>query len=265
MTAVRLATESFNRLNLKAINQAGGIIILNVMTKSDAPGIGWPLIGLLLVTSLLFSACQAHKTTPNTVTPALAATLLPDAVTPPGLTPPAAPGTAPAVTVTPGLGLPVAPGVLPDFTPKLRLGVLPVDYLQNTCQALWLRWNPGNSPPGTVVVPVMFHSIAKSGEKIREDTTISADYFNRFTFQAHKLGFETITVAQLVDFLNHNTKIPPRSLLMIVDDRRTANYFQTYFAPLYQSYHWTVTNAWISNPSSAARMFPRMARRMLFL
>ena len=152
------------------------------------------------------------------------------------------------------------PEGLPDFKPKLRFGVSVSTYLQNTCQVLALRWNPANSPPGTLVVPVMFHSIAKSGHLITDTTTISADYFNHFVMHAYQLGFETITVTQLVDFLNHNIKIPPRSLLMIVDDRRTDHYYQTYFAPLYQSYHWTVTNAWISNPSTSADLWDENAQ-----
>ena len=90
---------------------------------------------------------------------------------------------------------------------------------------------------------------------ITDDTTISADTFARFMEKAHQLGFQTINTAQLVDFLTHNTAIPPRSMILIVDDRKRAQFFTTYFAPYQKKYGWTVVNAWISHPDTPAYLW----------
>jgi peptidoglycan/xylan/chitin deacetylase (PgdA/CDA1 family) len=139
--------------------------------------------------------------------------------------------------------------VLP-FQTKLISGALAEPYLKDPCQVISLRWDPQNSEPGTIVVPVMFHSIAKNDRPISDDTTITEEYFQRFIDHAHRLGFETITTAQLVDFLQKNARIPARSLLMIVDDRKRGEFFETYFFPNLKKYHWTVTNAWIAHPDT---------------
>jgi peptidoglycan/xylan/chitin deacetylase (PgdA/CDA1 family) len=63
---------------------------------------------------------------------------------------------------------------------------------------------------------------------------------------AHEVGFETITTKQLADFLETNARIPRRSLLIIVDDRKREEYYQTHFVPFLKEYGWKITNAWIS-------------------
>jgi len=90
----------------------------------------------------------------------------------------------------------------------------------------------------------MFHSIT-DGEII-SDSQISVDFFNQLMHNLKDQGFETITTAQLADFLEHNAKIPPRSVILIVDDRKRQEYFDVHFKPYFEDYHWTVTNSWIS-------------------
>jgi hypothetical protein len=51
---------------------------------------------------------------------------------------------------------------------------------------------------------------------------------------------------QLADFLENNARIPNRSVILIVDDRKRAQYFETHFKPYFDSNGWRVTNAWIS-------------------
>jgi peptidoglycan/xylan/chitin deacetylase (PgdA/CDA1 family) len=101
----------------------------------------------------------------------------------------------------------------------------------------------------------MIHSIAAPGRPISDDTTISEEYFNRFMEWAHQLGFETINTAQLVDFLENNAAIPPRSMILIVDDRKRAEFFVKYFAPYQKKFGWTVVNAWISHPDTPAYLW----------
>lgn len=120
----------------------------------------------------------------------------------------------------------------------------PRTYVQDTCSYLKLRWDPNNSLPGTVVMPIMFHSITDAetaqGIQITHDTLMAL---------AHNLkdqGFEAITMQQLRNFLVQNAKIPERSVILIVDDRHYAEYFETHFKPIYEEYGWPVINAWIS-------------------
>ena len=145
--------------------------------------------------------------------------------------------------------------MLAGFQTKLVSGAAAETYLKDTCQLLSLRWDPQNAEPGTIVVPIMLHSIAKSGRAITDDTTISEEYYYRLIEYARQSGFQTITSAQLAEFLQKNTRIPSRSLILIVDDRKRAEYFETYFAPNFKKYSWTVTNAWISHPDTPAYLW----------
>lgn len=155
----------------------------------------------------------------------------------------------PAATASP------TPAPLAIFQARLQPSVSPQAYLSEPCQVLDFRWNPQNSVPGTIVVPVMIHSIAKNDRPISDDSTISEEYYFRLIERAHQLGFQTITSAQLVDFLQKNAKIPERSLMLIVDDRKRAEFFTTYFFPYLKKYSWTVTNAWISHPDTPAYLW----------
>jgi peptidoglycan/xylan/chitin deacetylase (PgdA/CDA1 family) len=65
---------------------------------------------------------------------------------------------------------------------------------------------------------------------------------------AKQLGFETITTDELLRFLTDNAKIPPRSMILLLDDRRPGT-AQEYFLPLYEENGWTTTLAWIIGDS----------------
>ena len=91
----------------------------------------------------------------------------------------------------------------------------------------------------------MFHSISKEGKPILQNTTISITYFNQIVERAAFLGFKTITIPQLIEFLKHNTWIPPRSMILMIDDRRPGT-VRDYFLPVLEKHDWTVTLAYIS-------------------
>ena len=137
------------------------------------------------------------------------------------------------------------------FTSRLlRQGVLPTPYLADNCTYLQMRWSPDNSPPGTVVVPIMFHSIVQNGTLVADpNKDITVDQFQAFVQYAQFLGFETITTAQLLDFLTNNTPIPPRSMMIIVDDRRPG-LIQEQLMPVLEANDWTATSAYIADPNS---------------
>ena len=160
---------------------------------------------------------------------------------------------APPPTATPTLPAPT-PSPLSMFTPgTLKLGVEPQTYIASTCEYLSQRWDPTLSTPGTIVAPFMFHSIVKAGRSVQagDATSITAAYFADFMQHAHDLGFETITANQLVDFLERNAKIPPRSMILIVDDRRPG-VVREHFLPYLEKFNWSVTLGYITGPASAS-------------
>ena len=121
----------------------------------------------------------------------------------------------------------------------------PHSYISNTCQYLQDKWSSTDSLPGTVVIPVMFHSIMKPGDTVG-DNQISQEQFTELMGGLESRGFEAITTAQLAAFLEKNSRIPARSVILIVDDRHHADYFNQYFRPWWVGDKWPVVNAWIS-------------------
>ena len=121
----------------------------------------------------------------------------------------------------------------------------PQPYISNQCQYLAERWQDGNSEPGTIVVPVMYHSIRQAGKPVNDSMTVSHEYFEETMQHASQLGFETITAQQLVDFLYHNQKIPRLSMILIVDDRRLG-VVRDHFMQELEKNDWTVTLAYIT-------------------
>ncbi len=217
-------------------------------------------MGLCLLLGMTACSAVVPPQKPTATATPLPATLTPTRPAPsPSPSPwfsPAPSPTGEALVSAPTQDLSATP--LPSPTPPpidilqsklLRSGVAPQTYLQDTCQYLRLRWDPNNSPPGTVIVPIMFHSIVPDGRPITEDTTITESYFVQILEHAKSLGFQTITTAQAADFLEKNAKIPQLSLLMIVDDRRPGVVQR--FLPYLEKYNWTLTLGWIVAQNTA--------------
>jgi peptidoglycan/xylan/chitin deacetylase (PgdA/CDA1 family) len=122
-------------------------------------------------------------------------------------------------------------------------GVEPEIYIDEACEYLSMRWDPERSSPGTIVAPIMFHSVRKSGRPIEDATSISEEYFHAVLTRAHELGYQTITSEQLIAFLHENAKIPERSMYMVLDDRRPG--VTERFIPYLEYYDWTLTLGWI--------------------
>lgn len=126
----------------------------------------------------------------------------------------------------------------------LRAGIVPVSYIQDSCQYLQKRWDPQGSTPGTVVAAIMYHSILPGNTVPTLSQDINANTFYAIVDLAKELGFETITSDQLLRFLQDNAKIPPRSMMLILDDRRPGT-AEDYFLPIDEENDWTTTLAWI--------------------
>jgi hypothetical protein len=168
------------------------------------------------------------------------------------LSPTDTPTATPIPTATAIRTPPALPGV---FQTDLQNPVDPPHtYLANTCQYLQDKWSSTNSAPGTVVIPVMFHSIMAEGDTVSSNG-ITQKQFIELMGGLESRGFEAITTAQLAAFLEHNAKIPPRSVILIVDDRHHAQYFNQYFLPWWQADQWPVVNAWISTPFNTADLW----------
>ncbi len=146
---------------------------------------------------------------------------------------------------TPASPTRVTPNVTPEpptlfQTKKLLRGAKPVSYIEDPCEYLRLRWQPGHAAPGTIIVPIMYHRVRHPGEK----RGVPQAYFKQTMREAKRLGFETITAQEAADFLETNAWIPPRSLMLFVDDRRVPVIMKD-FMPFLKAYDWKVISAWI--------------------
>lgn len=172
--------------------------------------------------------------------------------TPSATTPPKpAPSATPLPTATPVRTPPALP---PAFSTDLLNPLdVPQAYVTDVCQYLHDRWHPDHSPPGTVAMTVMFHSI--TGETVSSPNQISETNFRALMEGLHAAGFEAVTTEQLADFLEHNALIPARSVLLVADDRHYAAYFDRYFRPYWERYGWPVVNSWISAEGTLADLW----------
>jgi hypothetical protein len=188
-----------------------------------------PLMIILLCATLLAGCGGGGLFATDTPTPTatVTPTLTPTATNTPTLTPTAirTPPALPTTFVSTTYPLPDAPHT----------------YITDTCQYLKNRWDPARSVPGTVVMPIMFHSITESG--VTEANQISAFDFQQLMKDIKDQGFQSITSAQLADFLESNARIPQRSVILILDDRRPGAVRQ-HFMPILEQYNWTVTLGW---------------------
>jgi len=200
------------------------------MTIGPKIGRAW-LIGFL---ALFLAACATPAAQPT-------ATWTPSATSSPTSTLTAT--LTPTLTPTPIRTPPALPA--PFQTSLLNPLDTPHTYIQDTCQYLLDKWTSTNSAPGTVVIAVMFHSIMKPGDNVG-DNQISQEQFTELMGGLSHHGFEAITTAQLAAFMEHNAPIPPRSVILIVDDRHHREYFDKFFREWWEADQWPVVNAWIS-------------------
>jgi hypothetical protein len=141
---------------------------------------------------------------------------------------------------------PRTPPALPSVYTTNVLNPLdtPHTYIDDTCQYLQDKWNPQNAQPGTIVMVIMLHSINRAGVDDPNDITM-AD-FNKMMNALKEQNFEAINATQLAGFLDHNARIPQRSVLLIQDDRHYAENFDQHFRPYWEQWGWPVVTGWIS-------------------
>jgi len=155
---------------------------------------------------------------------------------------------APTETPVPTATVPRTPPALPSTfqTSVLKPNDIPRTYVTDSCEYLKNKWDPNKATPGTVVMVIMSH-------RINQDATTS-DYGNltiasrdlkRMMNDLHDAGFTAINMQQMTDFMYDNAKIPPFSVLIIVDDRASASKYNDHFRTYYEDWGWPVVNAYI--------------------
>lgn len=160
-----------------------------------------------------------------------------------------APTATPQITDTPvpTPTVPRTPPALPGTyqSSLLKPEDLPRTYVQDTCQYLKNKWDSTKSAPGTVVMTIMYHGILKD-DKVSDPKNITVKDHKKLMNSLHEMGFQTINMQQMSDFIYENAKIPQKSILIIVDDRKTAQNFNEHFRPYYEQWGWTFVSGWIS-------------------
>ena len=224
-------TKTTYRINIFLIILLSLSIFLTGCSQTSAPDIN--IDATMAFEHALQTATFAIQITNTPEPPKETATLTPTVPTP-------------TETVDPNRTPPALPA---EFqTSLLNPKDLPHSYIEDTCQYLKMRWDPNNSSPGTIVMPIMFHSIT-DGEATKQFQISHAD-LEELVRDLVDQGFNAITMDQLSDFLYNNAKIPKRSFIFIVDDRHHDDYYDTHFKPFYDAYGWTVVNGWISDPGT---------------
>jgi len=198
----------------------------------------------LAIVFILVSGCS-FRLTPRkvTATPAMPSTPVVAATQAPAFT--ATQVVLPTATLSPST--PTVVRTPPSLPPMYTTSLLnakdsPHSYIKDVCSYLKMRWDPNNAAPGTVVMPIMYHSVTDG--PIVEDNQIHQDTLKEQMKNLKDQGFETITTAQLINFLERNAYIPMRSMILILDDRRPGVVRQ-HFMPYLEDNHWTLTLAFL--------------------
>ena len=211
------------------------IVLLTACAPAAEPTVDVSAASTQAVATIYAGVTQTAQVTPSTETPTPAPTEIPSATPDPNRTPPTLPS---------------------GFSTSLLNPLdAPQAYIDDTCQYLRDKWNPNNSTPGTMVMVIMFHSIPQEGKN--SDNEITLKNFRGLMKDLKEMGFEAIDMQQMSDFVYKNAKIPQRSVLLIVDDRRYRQYFDEFFSQYYKDWGWKVVNSWINlDDSIGATVLP---------
>ena len=142
----------------------------------------------------------------------------------------------------------------------------PHEYEQDVCTVIKNRWGSGKASPGTIVMPIMYHSIVR-GESLPENmdpitkaNSVTVGTHKQLINDLHDQGFTAITMEQFIAFMESNEWIPERSVLLIVDDRHSEQNYLDHFQEYYDAWGWPVINAWISAESTTQELWDGNAR-----
>ena len=134
----------------------------------------------------------------------------------------------------------------------------PHQYEEDICKVIKNRWGTGKAAPGTVVMAIMYHGIAK-GDTVNQDNAITSDRHKQLMRNLHDQGFTAINTEQFIAFMENNDWIPERSVLLIVDDRHFEQNYIDHFKDYYDEWGWPVINAWISAKDTTQQLWDENA------
>lgn len=134
----------------------------------------------------------------------------------------------------------------------------PHEYEEDACVAIKNRWGKGKATPGTVVMAIMYHGIVK-GDTVQQDNAVTVDQHKQLIRNLHDQGFTAINTEQFIAFMEDNSWIPERSVLLIVDDRHTEQNYVEHFQEYYDEWGWPVINAWISAEGTSQALWDENA------
>lgn len=200
---------------------------------------------LLVLSAVLLASCAPAAQPPAAdpqMTEAVATAMASIMETQAAITP--ASTATPEATPTVQQPLPTLPE--PYTTTSLNQLDTPHTYVADACQYLKDKWTSTNSAPGTIVMVIMFHGIEKGETSVADPKNVGGDDFKQIMNGLHDMGFQAIDTEQMADFLDHNARIPTRSVLLIQDDRHAAGNFNDWFRPFWEKWQWPVVNGWIS-------------------
>jgi hypothetical protein len=124
----------------------------------------------------------------------------------------------------------------------------PTSYIQDTCRYLRNKWHPMNAQPGTVVMIIMIQGVYKG--PVEESGGINVVDLGNMMTQLHEQGFQAINTEKFLAFMERNIKIPPRSVLIIQDNRHQADNFNKHFRDYWEDWGWPIVNGWQSQPDT---------------
>jgi len=153
-------------------------------------------------------------------------------------------------TIQPTQTPPRTPPALPEIyqTGALNPFDTPRTYIQDTCQYLRNKLNPGGAPPGTVVMIIMIQAVFKG--PVEESGGVNVGDLGIMMEELHKQGFVAINTKQFLAFMERNINIPPRSVLIIQDNRHQADNFNKHFRDYWEDWGWPIVNGFTSQPDT---------------
>jgi hypothetical protein len=236
------------------------ILVLSVKIKPMILSRPLQIISTLILFAVFLTACASQPTTvpaldinaasTQAVATIMAGITLTAQAALPAATATETPIPAPTATATPDPNRTPPPLPAAFTTDLLNPLDTPHTYIQDACQGLKSKWDSHNAAPGTVLMPIMLHSIVKGEVAADNYNAISMGDFRKLMNDLKDAGFEAIDMQQAADFLYNNAKIPQRSVLLIVDDRHYRAYFDDTFAKYYKEWGWKVVNSWINADDS---------------
>jgi len=94
---------------------------------------------------------------------------------------------------------------------------------------------------------IMLHSINRA--KGEGPEALTAVLFSRMMEELHDQDFQAIDVQDLAAFLEDNSRIPARSVVLLQDQSRYPGNFDTHFRTYWDKWGWPVVNAWDAQAS----------------